>query len=183
MNNFVDVRELYNNLGYTIMTDMNDKYAKSRLISKLVYLSENDCDLNLELLNFLRSLTFGGKLIKHTDLLTNIKVMKTILPFCTSFFDDDKIWRKILYFCHDTQEIKDALKFLIVNYGKEKNHKFIQLPIKSAFSLKHLSRNRVRENIWNKNNTSNIKKCNVTYYNMCKINLPACLFTYINFLD
>ncbi|KAG5674843.1 hypothetical protein PVAND_004788 [Polypedilum vanderplanki] len=184
MNKLVpDLNEIYNNIGYTIVTNMNDKNARWKLIRNLSYLKMNACDLNLELLNFLRSLAFGGNKIKHGDLHSNINVMKIILPFLTNFFDDEKYWNKIRYFCFDTIEVKEAINFLVLNYGKEKNYKYIQPSPKNAFSLKHLARNKVRDIIWNNNYKSNNHKCNVRYYNHCKANLPVVLFKYINFLD
>lgn len=176
-----ELREIYNNIGFGIVTKLSDENAKWRLIRNLTYLKENECDVNLELLNFLRSLTFGGNIIKHGDLSTNIQVMKTILPFCTNFFIDDRYWNKIRYFCFDTQEVKDAIEFLILNFGKHKNFKYLQRPLRNAFSLKHLSRNKVRDIIYSTNYGN--KNYNVTYYNLCETNLPAILFKYINFLD
>lgn len=181
-----DLKEIYNNIGFGIVTKVTDDNSKWRLITNLEYLRKDDCDLNLELLNFLRSLTFGGSLIKHGDLSSNVQVMKTILPFCTNFFIDDRYWNKIRYFCLDTQEVMDALEFLILNYGKEKNCKYLQRPQKNAFSLKHLARNKVRDILY----SSKYNRCrksdgdyNVAYYNLCESNLPRVLFKYIKFLD
>lgn len=179
-----DVCEIYKSIGYSIinMTDVNDINLQWRLIRNLTYLKEQNCDLNIEMLNFLRTLTFGGKLIKHGDQVTNERVMKILLPFCTNFFDDDiKYWNKIRHFCCDTVEVVDALNFLITNYGKEKNCKFLQNPNKSAFSLKHLARNKIRDVIWCNNNNNHHR--NEAYYKLCENDLPSLLFKYINFLE
>lgn len=187
LNNLVpELKDIYKHIGFGIVTKLSDGNSKWRLIRNLTYLKERGCDLNLELLNFLRSLTFGGKLIKHGDLFTNVQVMKTILPFCTNFFADERYWHKIRYFCFDTQEVIDALEFLILSYGKENNCKYLQRPQKNAFSLKHLARSKVRDIIYSSNYRNNRKQgrdYNVTFYNLCETNLPTVLFDYINFLD
>lgn len=179
-----ELKEIYDNIGFGIVTKLSDENEKWRLIRNLKYLRENGCDVNLELLNFLRSLTFGGNLIKHGDLHSNISVMKTILPFCTNFFINNKYWNKIRFFCFDTKEVMDALDFLIINYGKEKNCKFLKRPQKNAFSLKHLARNKVRDIVYSTTcNNKHGENYNVTYFNLCEANLPTVLFKYINFLD
>lgn len=188
MNKIVtDLKEIYRNFGFGIVTKLSDDISKEKLIKNLEYLRENECDLNLELLNFLRSLTFGGNRIEHGDLFSNIQVLKTILPFCTNFFTDDRYWNKIRYFCFDTTDVIGALEFLIMNYGNEKNYKYLQSPPKDAFSLKHLARNKVRDVIYSsdyKHKSGKHKSdYNVTFYNLCETNLPSVLFKYINFLD
>jgi hypothetical protein len=194
INKFVpDLHKNYHSIGYTIINNINDAKSRCTLKRNLKYLYDNDCDINMELLHFLRSLTFGGKLIKHGDQSTNILVIKTLLPFCTNFFHDEtKYWNKIRHFCFDTEEIIDALKFLILNYGREENFKYLHPTHNKkidAFSLKHLARNKVRETIWqgndsnNKGKSGNNKKCNTSYYDLCKSDLPAVLFKYICFLD
>lgn len=175
-----ELKDIYNNIGFGIVTQLNDEYAVWKLVRNLNYLKQNDCDLNLELLNFLRSLTFGGNLIKHGDLFSNIRVMKTILPFCTDFFSNEKYWSKIRYFCLDTQEVIEALDYLIRNYGCEKNCKYLQRPQKNPFSLKHLARNKIRITIYSKICYKSINY-NVAYFSSCKANLPKILFEYVNF--
>jgi hypothetical protein len=78
----------------------------------------------------------------------------------------------------DTKEIVKALNFLIINFGTEKNYKFLpQLRSYNPFSLKHLARNKVRENVW-KN-----KKMNLSFFTFCQENLPVMLFKYLCFMD
>lgn len=179
-----DLREIYQNIGYTIISDqmVNDSYARWKMLRNLAYLKIHRCDLNLELFNFLRSLTFGGKLIKHGNYETNIKIIRLLLPFITNFFNNQNYWRKIRYFCFDTTEVIEALQYLIINYGCEENLKFLQQPHRDAFSLRHLSRNKVRQVLFD----NNYLNCNiydvVEYYKLCKISLPVVILKYINFI-
>lgn len=178
MNNIVPkLSDVYAEIGYTFINstcDVSNEQTKWRLISNLMYLKENKCDLNLEMFNFLRSLTFGGKIVKRGK--NYLDVVQLLLPFCTDFFIDLNNWKKIRYFCRDTKEIVNALNFLITNYGTETNYKFLPpLPKYEPFSLKHLARNKVRENVW-KN-----KKMNLSFFTFCKDNLPVMLFKYMKF--
>jgi hypothetical protein len=176
-----DLCKIYANIGFTLVTDeiMNDSNARWIFLRNLAYLKDQKCDLNLELLNFLRSLTFGGKLIKHGSFETNARVIQMLLPFCTDFFHNECYWRKIRYFCCDTIEVIDALRFLIVNYGTEENLKYLHTPQRDAFTLKHLARNAVRENLYCRDKSN----CNVArYYKLCRMNLPTVIFKYINFI-
>lgn len=177
-----DLCKIYANIGFTLVTDdiMNDSNARWIFLRNLAYLKDQKCDLNLELLNFLRSLTFGGKLIKHGSFESNIRIIRMLLPFCTDFFQNERYWKKIRYFCCDTIEVIDALRFLIVNYGTEANLKFLHTPHRDAFTLKHLARSKVRENLFCCHDKSN---WNVTwYYKLCRMNLPSVIFKYINFI-
>lgn len=178
LNNFVPkLSDVYNEIGYSFINsscDYSDYQTKWKLVTNLMYLKENKCDLNLEMFNFLRSLTFGGKIVKRGE--NYLQVIKILLPFCTDFFIDLSNWKKIRYFCADTKEIIEALHFLILNYGTEKNYKFLlPLPKYNPFTLKHLARNKVRENVW-KN-----KKVNLSALTFCKENLPVMLFKYMKF--
>lgn len=178
VNNIVPkLSDVHAEMGYTFISnncDVANAQTKWRLISNLIYLKENKCDLNLELFNFLRSLTFGGKIVKRGK--NYLEIIKIMLPFCTDFFIDLSNWKKIRYFCADTKEIVEALNFLVANYGTEKNYKFL-LPLQKyePFSLKHLSRNKVREIVW-KN-----KQINLSFLTFCKDNLPVMLFKYMKF--
>lgn len=176
----VQLPEVYKDLGYTFIKsdcDISDIRTKWKLATNLIYLRSSGCDLNLEMFNYLRSLSFGGIMVKRSEHF--LQIIKLLLPFCTDFFIDLSYWNKIRYFSVDTKEIITALNFLMTNYGSEKNYKFLraQLRATSPFSLKHLARNKVRENVW-KN-----KKMNVTYYTLCEQNLPVTLFKYLNFID
>lgn len=178
MNNIVPkLSDVYAQIGYTFINsscDVSNEQTKWRLIGNLMYLKENKCDLNLEMFNFLRSLTFGGKIVKRGK--NFLDVIQILLPFCTNFFIDLNNWKKIRYFCADTKEIVVALHFLITNYGTEKNYKFLPpLQKYEPFSLKHLARNKVRENVW-KN-----RKMNLSFFSFCKDNLPVMLFKYMKF--
>lgn len=177
MNIFVPkLSETYSEIGYTFINSHSfaNEQTKWRLKSNLIYLKENKCDLNLEMFNFLRSLTFGGKVVKRGE--NFLEILKILIPFCTDFFIDKVTWKKIRYFCGDTEEIKEALKFLINNYGTEVQYKFLPpLPKYEPFSLKHLARNKNRENVW-KNKTINL-----SFLACCKDNLPVTLFKYMKF--
>lgn len=191
LNNFAseeDLREIYQNIGYTIVSGdeiVNNSFARWKLLRNLAYLKIHRCDLNLELLNFLRSLTFGGKAIKHGNFDSNVKVIRLLLPFCTDFFHSDTYWRKIRYFCFDTVEVIDAIRFLIVNYGREQNLKFLPPPHhRDAFSLKHLSRNKTREVMFSNSFNSDKNYDDVVPYNeLCEISLPAVIFKYLHFIE
>lgn len=175
----VRLPEIYKEIGYTFINnscDISDNRTKWKLATNLIYLRANGCDLNIEMFNYLRSLTFGGNVVKRGE--NFLQVIHFLLPFCTDFFIDLSYWNKIRYFCVDTKEIVKALNFLIVNYGSEKNYRFLpQLRSYNPFSLKHLARNKVRENVW-KN-----KKMNLSFYTFCQENLPVMLFKYLRFVD
>ena len=180
INNLVPkLSDVHREIGYSFINnncDINDYQTRWKLASNLIYLNENGCDLNLEMFNYLRSLTFGGNVVKRSE--NFLQVIKLLLPFCTDFFIDLSYWNKIKYFCVDTKEIVEALNFLIVNYGNEKNYKFLPpLHKYNPFSLKHLARNKVRENVW-KN-----KKMNRSEFTFCEENLPVTLFKYMKFVD
>lgn len=180
MNNMVaKLPDIHRELGYTFIKsncDISDFHIKWRLATNLIYLRENGCDLNLEMFNYLRSLTFGGIFVKRGE--NFLQVIQILLPFCTDFFIDDNYWNKIRYFCVATKEIRKALNFLIINYGTERNYKFLPpMNTYNPFSLKCLARNKVRENVW-KN-----KKMNLSFYTFCRENLPVMLFKYLSFID
>lgn len=174
-----DLSKIYSSIGYTLVTDsiVNDSNARWIFIRNLAYLKDQKCDLNLELLNFLRSLTFGGKLIKHGTFESNVRIIRMLLPFCTDFFHNEIYWSKIRYFCMDTVEVIEVLRYLILNFGTEGNFKFLLTPHRDPFTLKHLARNKVRENLF-----SCRDKCNVKYFKLCRRNLPTVIFKYINFI-
>lgn len=177
-NNIVPkLSDVYAEIGYTFVNsncDASDSMTRWRLITNLMYLRDNKCDLNLEMFNFLRSLTFGGKIVKRGK--NYLDVIQILLPFCTDFFLDFNTWKKIRYFSSDTKEIVNALSFLVANYGTEKNYKFFPaLPKYEPFTLKHLARNKVREIVWQN------KKTNQTFLTFCKDNLPVMLFGYMKF--
>lgn len=188
LNKFVgeeDLHEIYQNIGYTIVSDeiVSNEFARWKLLRNLTYLKFYRCDLNLELLNFLRSLTFGGKSIKHGNFDSNVKVIRMLLPFCTDFFHNETYWRKIRYFCFDTVEVIDAIRFMVINYGREQNLKFLQLPHRDAFSLKHLSRNKTREVMFSNSYNCDKNYDDVVLYNeLCKISLPAVILKYLHFI-
>ena len=169
--------DVHANLGYSFISSNSSTEnceTKWHLMRNLVYLKENECDLNLEMFNYLRSLTFGGKIVKRGQ--NFLEVVKILLPFCTDFFIDLDIWSKIRYICADTCEIITALNFLVINYGTENHFKFLPRQQKyEPFSLKHLSRNKVRENVWRS------KTINQSYLTLCKENLPVMLFKFIKF--
>jgi hypothetical protein len=180
INNIVpSIAEAYRFFGYTFINstcDITDFDTRWRLAMNLKYLKANGCDLNLEMFNYLRSLTFGGKLVKRGEHF--LLVIKFLLPFCTDFFIDLGVWRKIRYFCADTKEIREALDFLITSYGSEKNYKFLPPQARyEPFTLKHLARNKVRENVWSE------KRMNLSFYALCERSLPVMLFNYMNFVD
>ena len=173
------IRDVHQEIGYTFIKnncDISEFQTKWKLVQNLKYLQENGCDLNLEMFNYLRSLTFGGNIVKRSD--NFLEVIQLLLPFCTDFFFDVSYWMKIRYFCKDTKEIVEALDFLIRNYGTETNYKFLPpLQTQNPFSLKHLARNKVRENVW-KN-----KKINLSARTFYEENLPVMLFKYAIFFD
>lgn len=175
----IQLPDIYKDLGYTFIKsncDISDFRTKWKLATNLIYLRCYGCDLNLEMFNYLRSLTFGGNQVKRSEHF--LQVIKLLLPFCTDFFIDLSYWNKIRYFCVDTKEIVEALSFLITNYGTESNYKFLrQLRTYNPFSLKHLARNKVRETVW-KN-----KKMNLSFYTFCEESLPVMLFKYMCFID
>lgn len=181
INNLVpnQISEVYRDMGFTFINsscNICDFHTKWKLAMNLTYLKENGCDLNLEMFNYLRSLTFGGNRVKRGE--NFLQIIQFLLPYCTDFFIDLDCWKKIRYFCVDTKEIVEALNFLIINYGTEKNYKFLpQLPRYDPFSLKHLARSKVRESVWRD------KKMNQTRFTFCEENLPRLLFKYINFID
>ncbi|CRK86558.1 CLUMA_CG000073, isoform A [Clunio marinus] len=180
INNLVaKLPDVHRDMGYTFIDnncDFSDFYTKWKLVRNLKYLQEKGCDLNLEMFNYLRSLTFGGKLVKRSK--NFLQVIQLLLPFCTDFFIDLSYWKKIRYFCVDTKEIIDALNFLITNYGTEKNYRFLP-PLRkyNPFSLKHLARNAVREKAWQN------KKINKSFNTLCEKNIPVMLFKYMSFMD
>jgi len=173
------IAEVHKEIGYTFLNNscnIFEEVTRANLKRNLEFLKSNGCDLDLELFLYLRSLTFGGTLMKHGE--NYINVIRLLLPHCTDFFTDFNNWKKIKYFCTDTKEIIDALHFLIINYGNE--HLFKYLPpfeIYNPFSLKHLSRNKTRETIWKQ------KRFNKGLYEFCETNLPAVLFNYICFVE
>lgn len=180
INNFVPkISDVHRDIGYSFINsscDLSDYQTRWKLATNLIYLNEHGCDLNLEMFNYLRSLTFGGNIVKRGG--NFLQVIQLLLPFCTDFFIDLDYWKKIRYFCVDTKEIVEALNFLIVNYGTEKNYKFLPpLHKYNPFSLKHLARNKVRENVW-KN-----KKMNRSVFTFCEENLPVMLLKYMKFVD
>jgi hypothetical protein len=180
MNNMVtNLADIHRNMGFSFISsnwDITDYRTKWKLITNLIYLKENGCDLNIEMFNFLQSLTFGGTIVKRGQ--NYLQVIQLLLPFCTDFFVDLNYWKKIRYFCSATKEIIEALNFLIMNYGSEKNYKFLPpLGTYKPFTLKHLARNKVREDVW-KN-----KKINESLYTIAEENLPVMLFKYVNFMD
>lgn len=179
-NNFVPkIADVHREIGYTVINsncDTSDFHTKWKLATNLKYLKDSGCDLNLELFNYLRSLTFGGKILKRGG--NFLQVIQLMLPLCSDFFIDLNYWKKILYFCTDTKEIVTALNFLVTNYGCEKNYKFLQpLEKYNPFSLKHLARNKVRESVFAN------KKTNLCVLTFCKENLPVETFKFMNFLD
>lgn len=172
--------DVHRSLGYTFVNNscnVRDAQTKWRLVKNLKYLNESGCDLNLELFNYLRSLTFGGSVVKRSD--QYLDVIQLLLPFTTDFFIDLSCWKKIRYFCNDTKEIKIALSFLILNHGTDSNYKFLPpLQKYNPFSLKHLARNKVRESVWK------CKKTNLSERKLAfvKENLPHTVFDYLKFL-
>lgn len=173
------ISDVHRDIGYSFINascDIRNKQTKWKLATNLIYLKESGCDLNLEMFNYLRSLTFGGNLMKRGG--NYIQVIQLLLPFCTDFFIDQNYWKKIRYFCADTKEIVLALNFLITKYGTENNYKFLPpLHKYDPFSLKHLARNKVRENVWRN------KKMNRSLFTFCEENLPVMLFKYVKFVD
>lgn len=173
------VSDVHREMGFTFINsscDISDRKTKWKLITNLIYLQRNGCDLNLEMFNYLRSLSFGGNLVKRGE--NFLQVIHLLLPFCTDFFIDLSYWKKIRYFCADTKEIVEALHFLIEKYGTEKNYKFLPpLQKYNPFTLKHLARNKVRENVWES------KKMNISLFTFYEENLPVTLFKYLIFLD
>lgn len=181
MNNFiVDLSTLHGELGYSFINsncDVSDTLTKLKLINNLNYLKMHSCDLNLEMFNFLRSLTFGGKIVKRG---TNyLDVIKILLPYCTDFFIDVNYWMKIRYFCTDTKEIIDALDFLVTNYGSEMIYKFLPpLSKYQPYTLRHLARNKVRENVFGGKSVSHM----TSMMSMCSESLPKTLCKYLLFI-
>lgn len=173
------ISDVHRDIGYSFINancDTRDHQTKWKLATNLIYLKESGCDLNLEMFNYLRSLTFGGTAVKRGA--NFLQVIQLLLPFCTDFFIDLSYWKKIRYFCSDTKEIVEALNFLVTQYGTEKIYKFLPpLHKYDPFSLKHLARNKVRENVWRN------KKMNLPLFTFCEENLPVMLFKYVKFVD
>lgn len=172
------LRDVHESLGFSFINshcfDSDNSQTKNRLINNLTYLKRHDVNLNLEMFNFLRSLAFGGKVLKRGK--KYLEIINTLLPFCTDFFFDyDNYWKKIRYFCSDTKEVKTSLNFLVKNFGTEKNYKFLPMRQNKPFSLKHISRNKIRESVWRKS------KIDLLYLTYCHENLPKVLFGYIKF--
>lgn len=182
MNNFItSLSTLHAELGYSFINsqcNVDDTLTKLKLINNLNYLKMHSCDLDLEMFNFLRSLTFGGKIVKRG---TNyLDVIKILLPYCTDFFIDVNFWKKIRYFCSDTKEIVDALDFLITSYGSEMIYKFLPPLAKyEPFTLRHLARNKVRENVF-KGGKHDVRHM-TEMLTMCRENLPKSLCKYLFF--
>lgn len=176
---------LHSELGYSFINsqcNVADTLTKMKLVNNLSYLQLHSCDLDLEMFNFLRSLTFGGKIVKRG---TNyLDVIKILLPYCTDFFNDVNYWKKIRYFCSDTKEIIAALDFLIANYGSEVMYKFLPPQAKyEPFTLCHLARNKARSNMFKRSGGGCDVRHTLAMMSMCRENLPKTLCKYLFFLD
>lgn len=183
-NNFItSLSAVHAELGYSFITsqcNIDDTLTKLKLMNNLNYLKMHSCDLDLELFNFLRSLTFGGKIVKRGS--NYLDVIKLLLPYCTDFFADVSYWKKIRYFCSDTKEIIDALDFLIANCGSEVIRRFLPTQVKyEPYTLRHLARNRVRASLFGggRHDVSHQQ----AVVSMCRESLPKTLCKYLFFVD
>ncbi|CAO1336146.1 unnamed protein product [Diamesa serratosioi] len=176
LNVITDIPELHREMGYTFITkpqDFLNKDNKLIFINNLKYLHNANCDLNLELFNYLRSLAFGGNYFIHE---MYIDVIHIFLPFLTDFFINPKYWDRIKYFCGDTKAVANALKYLIESNGTEDQFKYLpKQPAYNAFSLCHLSRNALRAQIYKGH------KFNDALYNNCASSLPHSLMNFMIF--
>lgn len=177
LNVITDIPQMHREIGYTFITKpqdfLNNQHNKLIFINNLTYLHNVNCNLNLELLNYLRSLTFGGNYFIHE---MYIDVIDIFLPFLTDFFTNPSYWDTIKYFCADTKAVVNALTYLITNYGVEVNFKYLpKQPAYNAFSLRHLSRNAMRAQIYQSH------KLNDALYEICESSLPHSLMNYMIF--
>ena len=176
LNVITDIPQMHRDIGFTFITkpqDFLDKDNKLIFINNLKYLHNEKCDLNLELFNYLRSLAFGGNYFIHE---MYIDVIQILLPFLTDFFINPSYWDKIKYFCVDTKAVTNALRYLIEMNGVEDNFKYLpKQPAYNAFSLRHLSRNAMRAQIYKDH------KFNDALFKICKCNLPYSLMNYLMF--
>ncbi|CAO1342521.1 unnamed protein product [Diamesa tonsa] len=175
-NVLTDIPQKHRDIGFTFITKPQHFLTKDNkliFINNLKYLHNENCNLNLELVNYLRSLTFGGNYFIHE---LYIDLIHIFLPFLTDFFINSSYWDRIKYFCVDTKAVVNALKYLIENYGSEEQFKYLpKQPAYNAFSLQHLSRNAMRAQIYKGH------KFNDALYEICESNLPNTLMNYLMF--
>lgn len=182
-----ELSQMHKELGYSFLNikcDVLDQQTKFKLINNLNYLKMNSCDLDRELFNYLHSLSFGGTIVKRGKVY--LELVKILMPFITDFFFNDTYWKKIRYFCNDTKEIIDVLNFLIPfchenifnsfpQYFSSRHIASLKGNSRRPFTLKHLSRNKMRKLIFNNG------KMNHLMMSMCTENLPQELYKYLFF--
>lgn len=100
-----------------------------------------------------------------------MKVLRILLHYATTFFVDTESWKQIKDFKKLNPQIQRIVKWLAMDFGNFHLNNYLK--INPLFSMKHLCRNRIREQL---NYDANVL-CN--HDNLMNLGLPEVLVNYI----
>jgi hypothetical protein len=110
----------------------------------LRYLLLKGFKLNLIVKSYLHSIAIARD-VEAIDIESTIKVLKILLHYATTFFNDLENWKQINDFKNLNPPIRKIVEFLVMNFGNLRVNAFLDMNF--VYSLKHFCRNRIREQL------------------------------------
>ena len=167
-------------VGYTFLASLSNlKIHHYHRLSKLMqHFYNNSLNINAVLCNYLQA--FASNQIEDSQYSDVFDIIKILLPFCTNFFSDFNLWRgQIRLFRLLNPRIEHVINHLLKNYGYQKNYEILGEPFMEVFSLQHLSRNVIRDNVMRNLGTEKEFVDNILLLE----NVPKCLKQYLRFQE
>lgn len=172
------VKEFEDQIGVLLFGKYSAKGIAQQDVQKidqiLRYLLLKGFKLNLMTRSFLHSIAIAkdSETVNVESLMT---VLKVLLHYATTFFVDLDNWKQVDDFKNLNPQIKKIVHWLVKNFGNLQLNAFLDKSF--VYPLKHMCRNRIREQLKHDVNVL----CN--HENLVKLELPEILLSYIVFKE
>ena len=133
-------------------------------------------DINVVLKSYLQAIAIALRIkIKFTNVQ---QILKILLPFCTTIFSNQTPWVEeipLFYQLHDV--IHEVVESMLNCYGNQENYTHFPNCQFKIYSLRHLSRNKVRDLILQNSESQEF------VHNVMSLEIPLVLRQYLRFQD
>jgi ankyrin repeat protein len=172
----IRVREFEDQIGVLVYERFsNCNYGKHHIdnVSRLLeYFYEKNFNINTTVKSVLHSTAVAKE--SHPNIINStIEILSVLLPFTTTFFTDQDCWKQINEFKNLNENIRTIVMWLNENYGNAMTNSI--LDVKIIYSLKHICRNVIRENLGR-----NLRLLQ-NHSMLLKIGLPDILVKYLEY--
>lgn len=144
----IRVREFEDQVGALFQrkfSSFSPKLGDDQKVDKIFeYFRLNGFKLNLMIKSFLHSIAISKSSLHNICVETAIKILNIILYHATTFFSDLENWRQI----NDFRTLNPTIRKIVLNLAQKGTSELNDLlDLSTVFSLKHLCRNKIREQV------------------------------------